>query len=86
MLKILFASGIQAWKWKWWTWHVHAPTALLLHVTRCSIFSNSSTILPGLWLLLELHALILATHSYALLGQLHANPHTVVDAALWEGG
>ena len=30
-LKILFASGIQAWKLK-------CPAALLLHVTRCSLF------------------------------------------------
>ena len=40
MLKILFASGIQAWKWK-------CPR-LFSHVTRYSIFSNSSIILLGL--------------------------------------
>ena len=53
MLKILFASGNQAWsRSACTTWPV------------CSIFSDSSIILPGLQ---ELHALTLATRSYALL-------------------
>ena len=35
---------------KWYpTLKVEVPAALLLHMTRCSIFSNSSIILPGLW-------------------------------------
>ena len=34
---------------KWYpSLEVEVPAALLLHVTRCSIFSNSSIILPGL--------------------------------------
>ena len=34
---------------KWYpSLEVEVPTALLLHVTRCSIFSNSSITLPGL--------------------------------------
>ena len=45
------------------------PTALPLHVTRCSIFSNSSIIFPDYGLLLKLHALTLATRSYALLNK-----------------
>ena len=32
---------------KWYP-SLEVPTALLLHVTRCSIFSNTSIILPGL--------------------------------------
>ena len=46
---------------------VELPAAFLLHVTRYSIFSNSSIILDY-GLLLELHALTLAARSYALLG------------------
>ena len=48
------------------------PAALLLHMTRYSIFSNSS--MPGLHrlLLLELHALTLAARSYALLDDICA--------------
>ena len=35
---------------KWYpSLKVKVPAALLLHVTRYSIFSNSSVILPGLW-------------------------------------
>ena len=35
---------------KWYpSLEVEVSVALLLHVTRCSIFSNSSIILPGLW-------------------------------------
>ena len=35
---------------KWYpSLEVEVPAALLLHVTRCSIFSNSSIIMPGLW-------------------------------------
>ena len=35
---------------KWYpNLEVEVPTALLLHVTRGSIFSNSSIILPRLW-------------------------------------
>ena len=47
---------------------VEVPAALLLHVTRCSIFSNSSIISPGLQVSIgELHALTLVARSYALL-------------------
>ena len=45
---------------KWYpSLEVEVLTALLLHVTRYSIFSNSSLILPGLW------ASIGVTHSYS---------------------
>ena len=43
------------------------PAALLLHMTRYSIFSNSSIILLDYRLLLELHALTLAARSYVFL-------------------
>ena len=41
---------------------VEVPTALLLHVTRYSIYSNSSIILP------RLRASIGVTHSYSSKG------------------
>ena len=43
------------------------PVALLLHVTRCSIFSNSSIILPRLLASIGVTCSTLAAHSYALL-------------------
>ena len=50
---------------KWYpSLEVEVPAALLLHVTRYSIFSNSSIILPDYRLLLELHALIYSSHPF----------------------
>ena len=57
MLKILFASGNPSLE-------VEVAVALLLHVIRYSIFSNSSIILPRLQALI---GVTLAAHSHALL-------------------
>ena len=43
-------KNVKDFVYKWYpSLEVEVPVALLLHVTRCSIFSNSSIILPGLW-------------------------------------
>ena len=55
---------------KWYpSLEVEVPSALLLHVTRCSIFStcNSSIILPGLWASIGVTRSYSSRHSYALL-------------------
>ena len=61
MLKILFASGIQAWKWK-------CPRL-------CSCTWPGVLFSVTVQWLLELHALTLAAHSYALLQQGHCLLH-----------
>ena len=56
---------------KWYpSLEVEVPTALLLHMTRCSIYSNSSIILPRAW------APIGVTCSYSSRLFLCAHAHT----------
>ena len=53
-------KGVKDFVCKWYpSLEVEVLAALLLHMTRCSIFSNSSIIFPGL------RASIGVTHSYS---------------------